>query len=104
MGLSDDSLLRGDVGALEINQATSTIARVVTQVEQVTDLMGQIAAASREQSDGIGQVSQTVTQMDQTTQRNAALVEEATASARLLQQHVRGLREAVAVFGQGDRR
>ena len=103
-GLIDESVHRVDEGAREINQATTTIARVVTQVEQVTDLMGQIAAASREQSDGIGQVSQTVTQMDQTTQRNAALVEEATASARLMQQHVRGLREAVAVFGQGDRR
>jgi len=104
-GLIDESVHRVDEGAREINQATTTMARVVTQVEQVTDLMGQIAAASREQSDGIGQVTQTVTQMDQTTQRNAALVEEATASARLMQQHVRGLREAVAIFqGQGDRR
>ena len=103
-GLIDESVHRVDEGAREINQATTTMARVVTQVEQVTDLMGQIAAASREQSAGIGQVSQTVTQMDQTTQRNAALVEEASASARLMQQHVRGLREAVAVFGQGERR
>ncbi len=99
--LIDASVQRVDVGAREIGQATSTMAQVVNQVEKVTDLMGQIAAASREQSDGIAQVSQTVTQMDQTTQRNAALVEEATASARLMQEHVRGLRDAVAVFGRG---
>ena len=100
--LIDESVSRVDEGAREINQATSTMAQVVTRVEQVTELMGQIASASREQSDGIGQVSQTVTQMDQATQRNAALVEEATASARVMQQHVRGLRQAVSVFkGRG---
>ena len=100
-GLIDESVQRVDEGAQQITQATATMGQVVNQVEQVTGLMGEIAAASREQSDGIGQVSQTVTQMDQTTQRNAALVEEATASARLMQQQVRGLRDAVAVFGQG---
>ena len=100
--LIDESVSRVDEGAREIGQATSTMAQVVTRVEQVTELMGQIAAASREQSEGIGQVSQTVTQMDQATQRNAALVEEATASARVMQQHVRGLRQAVSVFkGRG---
>ena len=100
--LIDASVHRVDEGAREIGQATTTMAQVVSQVEQVTGLMGQIAAASREQSDGIAQVSQTVTQMDQATQRNAALVEEANASARLLQDNVRGLREAVAVFGRGQ--
>ena len=101
--LIDESVQRVDEGARGIQQTTTTMAQVVSQVEQVTALMGQIAEASREQSAGIGQVNQTVTQMDQTTQRNAALVEEATASARLMQQQVQDLRDAVAVFGYSHR-
>jgi methyl-accepting chemotaxis protein len=60
--------------------------------------MGEITAASAEQSAGIEQVGETVTQMDQTTQQNAALVEEASAAARALEEQARGLVEAVAVF------
>ncbi|KFA29481.1 hypothetical protein KWG_0115395 [Xanthomonas vasicola pv. vasculorum NCPPB 1381] len=60
--------------------------------------MGEISAASQEQSSGIEQVNQTVTQMDETTQQNAALVEEATAAARALEEQAIGLTEAVAVF------
>ena len=100
--LIEESVGRVDEGAREIGQATRTIEQVVNRVEQVTELMGQIAAASREQSEGIAQVSQTISQMDQATQRNAAMVEEATASARVMQQHVKGLRQAVSVFkGRG---
>ncbi|MBB1116049.1 chemotaxis protein [Stenotrophomonas sp. W1S232] len=101
--LIDESVQRVDEGSRCIRQTTTTMAQVVSQVEQVTQLMGQIAESSREQSAGIGQVNQTVTQMDQTTQRNAALVEEATASARLMQQQVQELRDAVAVFGYSHR-
>ena len=101
--LIDESVQRVDEGSRCIQQTTTTMAQVVSQVEQVTQLMGQIAESSREQSAGIGQVNQTVTQMDQTTQRNAALVEEATASARLMQQQVQDLRDAVAVFGYSHR-
>ena len=101
--LIDESVQRVDEGSRCIRQTTTTMAQVVSQVEQVTQLMGQIAESSREQSAGIGQVNQTVTQMDQTTQRNAALVEEATASARLMQQQVQDLRDAVAVFGYSHR-
>ncbi|MGN0861756.1 MAG: methyl-accepting chemotaxis protein [Stenotrophomonas koreensis] len=101
--LIDESVQRVDEGSRCIQQTTTTMAQVVSQVEQVTQLMGQIAESSREQSAGIGQVNQTVTQMDQTTQRNAALVEEATASARLMQQQVQDLRDAVAVFGYSRR-
>jgi methyl-accepting chemotaxis protein len=63
--------------------------------------MGEITAASSEQSAGIEQVSETVTQMDQTTQQNAALVEEASAAARALEVQARGLIDAVAVFRVG---
>jgi len=69
----------------------------------VTDIMGEITAASSEQSAGIQQVSETVTQMDQTTQQNAALVEEASAAARALEEQARGLVAAVAVFRRTGR-
>ncbi|OWF57014.1 chemotaxis protein, partial [Xanthomonas vasicola pv. vasculorum] len=71
---------------------------IVASVQRVTDIMGEISAASQEQSAGIEQVNQTVTQMDETTQQNAALVEEATAAARSLEEQAVGLTEAVAVF------
>ncbi len=64
--------------------------------------MSEISAASQEQSAGIEQVNQTVTQMDETTQQNAALVEEATASARALEEQAGELREAVSLFRLGS--
>ena len=64
--------------------------------------MADISAASQEQSAGIEQVNQTVTQMDETTQQNAALVEEATAAARELQTQAGTLTEAVSVFRQQE--
>jgi methyl-accepting chemotaxis protein-1 (serine sensor receptor) len=71
-------------------------------VRRVTDIMGEISAASEEQSSGIEQVNQTVVQMDQTTQQNAALVEEASAAARSLEEQAGALVQAVAVFRGGD--
>jgi methyl-accepting chemotaxis protein len=64
----------------------------------VTDIMAEISAASQEQSAGIEQVNQTIVQMDETTQQNAALVEEASAAARLLEEQAIQLDQAVAVF------
>jgi hypothetical protein len=64
----------------------------------VTDIMGEITAASQEQSSGIEQVNQAVTQMDQVTQQNAALVEEAAAAAESMQEQAQQLAAAVAVF------
>jgi uncharacterized coiled-coil protein SlyX len=64
----------------------------------VTDIMGEITAASQEQTSGIEQINQAVTQMDQTTQQNAALVEEASAAAQSLQEQAGALVEAVSVF------
>jgi methyl-accepting chemotaxis protein len=65
-----------------VAKAGSTMAEIVTSVQRVTDIMAEISAASQEQSAGIEQVNQTITQMDETTQQNAALVEEATAAAQ----------------------
>jgi methyl-accepting chemotaxis protein-1 (serine sensor receptor) len=69
----------------------------------VTDIMGEIAAASEEQSSGIEQVARAVTQMDEVTQQNAALVEEAAAAAQSLEDQASKLRQAVAVFQLDER-
>ncbi|MCF5973758.1 methyl-accepting chemotaxis protein [Xanthomonas perforans] len=96
--LIDDSVQRVAEGSVLVHSAGTTMAEIVTSVQRVTDIMGEISAASQEQSAGIEQVNQTVTQMDETTQQNAALVEEATAAARALEEQALGLTEAVAVF------
>jgi methyl-accepting chemotaxis protein-1 (serine sensor receptor) len=67
----------------------------------VTDIMAEISAASQEQSSGIEQVNQAVVQMDETTQQNAALVEEASAAARSMEEQANLLAEAVSVFRTG---
>jgi len=85
-------------GAQRVRQAGDTMAEIVAAVQRVTDIMAEISAASQEQSAGIEQVSQTVIQMDGTTQQNAALVEEASAAARSLEQQADRLIEAVDVF------
>jgi len=70
----------------------------VGAVQRVSDIMRQITAASQEQSSGIAQVNQAVTQMDESTAQNAALVEEAAAAAASLQEQAGGLVHAVSVF------
>ncbi|MGQ3058337.1 MAG: hypothetical protein ACT6T0_14205 [Nevskia sp.] len=69
-----------------------------TSVKRVTDIMAEISAASQEQSQGIEQVNLTITQMDEVTQQNAALVEEASAAARSLESQAEGLSASVASF------
>ena len=71
---------------------------VVQAVKRVTDIMSEIAAASNEQSAGIEQVNQAITQMDEVTQQNAALVEEAAAAAEAMQEQAQVLMHAVSVF------
>lgn len=66
--------------------------------KRVTDMMAEISAASQEQSAGIEQVNQAIVQMDETTQQNAALGEEATASARAMEEQAQDLTEAVSAF------
>ncbi|WP_042829998.1 methyl-accepting chemotaxis protein, partial [Xanthomonas citri] len=69
--LIEDSVTRIGNGAALASEAGSTMQQVVTSVQRVTDIMGEITSASREQAAGITQVNQTVTQMDETTQQNA---------------------------------
>ena len=96
--LIDDSANKVSEGSQLVQQAGATMGEIVASVQRVTDIMAEISAASQEQSAGIEQVNQTVIQMDETTQQNAALVEEATAAARLLEQQAGQLDQAVAVF------
>ena len=97
-GLIDDSVGKVNDGSALVHKAGATMGEIVASVQRVTDIMAEISAASQEQSAGIEQVNQTVVQMDETTQQNAALVEEATAAARELQSQAGTLTEAVSVF------
>uniref|UniRef100_A0A6V7KGK5 Methyl-accepting transducer domain-containing protein n=1 Tax=Bracon brevicornis TaxID=1563983 RepID=A0A6V7KGK5_9HYME len=74
------------------------MGEIISSVTRVTDIMVEIASASDEQSKGIGQVGQVVTEMDRVTQQNSALVEESAAAEAALEQQVIGLNQAVAVF------
>ncbi len=96
--LIDDSVARVGDGSALVHQAGATMGEIVASVERVTAIMGEIAAASQEQSAGIEQVNQTVAQMDEGTQQNAALVEEATAAARAMEEQAGRLDEAVSQF------
>ncbi|HJV01726.1 MAG TPA: methyl-accepting chemotaxis protein [Burkholderiaceae bacterium] len=96
--LIDDSVQQVDAGGKLVEQAGSTMADVVDSVKRVADIMGEIGAASHEQSLGIGQVHQAISEMDQVTQQNAALVEQAAAAADALRQQAAHLTEMVSVF------
>ncbi|ASW03481.1 methyl-accepting chemotaxis protein [Paraburkholderia aromaticivorans] len=85
-------------GSSLANQAGKTMSEVTQAVARVTDIMGEIAAASTEQSRGIEQVNQAITQMDEVTQQNAALVEEAAAASKSLEDQGRQLNQAISFF------
>ncbi|WP_238875872.1 methyl-accepting chemotaxis protein [Achromobacter xylosoxidans] len=85
-------------GAGQAENAGTTMQEVVASVKRVTDIMGEIAAASQEQASGIEQVNRAVSQMDEVTQQNAALVEEAAAAAGSMQDQAHALVRAVGVF------
>ncbi|WP_233234711.1 methyl-accepting chemotaxis protein [Bordetella sp. LUAb4] len=97
-GLIEDSVTKVGAGSQQVERAGATMQEIVTSVRRVTDIMGEISAASEEQSSGIDQVNRAVSQMDEVTQQNAALVEEAAAAAGSLQEQAQRLAEAVAVF------
>jgi len=96
--LIDDSTGKVSDGAALAGQAGKTMGEIVASVQRVTDIMAEISAASQEQASGIDQVNQTITQMDETTQQNAALVEEASAAARAMEEQANALDATVAVF------
>ncbi|WP_336298105.1 methyl-accepting chemotaxis protein [Paraburkholderia bryophila] len=85
-------------GSTLVQQAGTTMGEILQAVQRVTDIMGEIAAASEEQSTGIAQVGRAVTQMDEVTQQNAALVEQAAAAAASLQDQAGRLRDTVSAF------
>lgn len=94
----EDSLLKVQSGTKLANDAGNIMQEVVGSVQGVTSIMGEISSASHEQSDGIAQVNQAVTEMDGVVQQNAALVEQAAAAAGSLEEQAARLTEAVAVF------
>ncbi|MDE2418006.1 MAG: MCP four helix bundle domain-containing protein [Burkholderiales bacterium] len=89
-------------GCKLVEQAGSTMDEIVVGVRRVADLMREVTVASQDQASGIEQVNQAVGQMDQVTQQNAALVEEAAAAAQSLEQQAKSLLHTVSVFHLGD--
>ncbi|MBC7599362.1 MAG: HAMP domain-containing protein [Polaromonas sp.] len=101
--LINASVERVEQGATLVDQAGITMVEIVTSIRCVTDLMGEISAASNEQSAGVAQVGEAVMQMDQTTQQNAAMVEEMAAAANGLKTQAHDLVQVVAAFKLGER-
>jgi methyl-accepting chemotaxis protein len=97
-GLINASVERVEHGTVLVDQAGTTMTNVVSSIKRVTDLMGEISAASDEQAAGVSQVGEAVTEMDQVTQQNAALVEEMAAAASSLKSQSEELVQTVAVF------
>ncbi|MFK7831489.1 MAG: methyl-accepting chemotaxis protein [Congregibacter sp.] len=96
--LIEDSGSKVDEGSRLVNESGETLQEIVTGVKKVTDIVGEIAAASQEQSDGIDEVNRAVTQMDELTQQNAALVEEAAAASENLGEQADGLNTMITFF------
>ncbi len=92
------SVERVESGSRLVQDAGKTMGEIVASVQRVTDIIGEITAASTEQSEGIGQVNDAIMQIDQMTQQNAALVEQAAAAASSLEQQAQGLQQAVSTF------
>ena len=97
-GLIEDSVNRVNNGSQLVGTAGETMNDIVGAVTRVTDIMGEIASASDEQSRGIDQVGQAVTEMDRVTQQNASLVEESAAAAASLEEQASRLSQSVSVF------
>jgi methyl-accepting chemotaxis protein len=95
------SVEKVDAGSVLVNDAGASMAEIVAQVRRVTDLIGEITNASLEQSAGIDQVNQAVSQMDRATQLNATLVEQSAAAAQSLKDQSQRLAQSVAVFKLG---
>ena len=99
--LIDDSVEKVGSGTKLVEQAGSTMNEVVSSIKQVTDIVGEISAATQEQNDGIAQVHQSITQMDETTQQNSALVEQTAAAAQTLRDQADALERVVSAFTIG---
>jgi methyl-accepting chemotaxis protein len=97
-GLIGDSSQAVQAGSKLVGEAGTTMQEIVESVRRVTDIMSEITAASLEQTAGIEQINEAITQMDQVTQQNAALVEEAAAASASMQEQAANLTRAVSVF------
>ncbi len=100
--LINDSVTRVEQGSALVDQAGITMSEVVSSIRRVTDIVGEISSASNEQSLGVSQIGEAVTQMDQVTQQNAALVEQMAAAASGLKTQAQDLVQVVAVFKLDD--
>ncbi|WP_286999372.1 MULTISPECIES: methyl-accepting chemotaxis protein [Comamonas] len=100
--LITESVNKVDVGSAQVAQAGESMQEIVSSVRRVTDLIGEITASSHEQRDGIAQVNHAVSNLDQMTQQNAALVEESSAAATSMNEQAKRLAEVVAVFNVGQ--
>jgi methyl-accepting chemotaxis protein len=96
--LITESVNQVDQGAQLVDQAGSTMEQVVASIQRVTEIMAEISAASQEQSDGVTEVEEAITNMDKTTQQNAALVEEMAAAAGSLRTQAQALVRSMEVF------
>jgi methyl-accepting chemotaxis protein len=97
-GLIQDSVRKVEIGSDLVNQSGRTLDEIITSVKRVTDIVAEIAAASREQATGIEQVNKAVAQMDQVTQENASQTEELSGTAEGLSSQAEGLQELVQRF------
>ncbi len=100
--LISTSVSNVDLGAEQVAQAGESMQEIVASVRRVTDLIGEITASANEQRDGIAQVNQAVSNLDQMTQQNAALVEESSAAATAMNDQAQRLAQVVAVFNVGQ--
>ena len=96
--LIGDSVDKVDAGSKLVDEAGQTMGLIVTSIKQVADIMGEITAATQEQSNGIEEVNQAIAQMDEMTEQNAALVEQAAAAAQSMEQQAQQLASAVSIF------
>ncbi|AJC66580.1 methyl-accepting chemotaxis protein [Dickeya zeae] len=101
-GLIQESVSRVNTGSELVDDAGKTMQDIVRSITHVFDIMGEIASASDEQSRGISQIAQAVTELDSTTQQNAALVEESSSAANALEEQSQLLMQAVSAFHLGD--
>ena len=100
--LIGDSVHRVEAGSALVHQAGGTMKEIVDSIHRVSEIMGQIASASTEQTDGIGRVNGAISEMNNMTQQNAAMVEQAAAAAASLQEQASRLEDMVGVFKLND--
>jgi len=100
--LIEDSVVKVEQGSKLVDASGQTLEEIMTSVKKVSDIIAEIAAASMEQSEGIEQVNKAISQMDEMTQQNAALVEEAAAASESMGEQAGNLNEMVGFFKTGN--